>query len=89
VLSALPGAIVGIPLGIVLFKAVAGHQTGSPSALWVAIAALGTLLAVVGLTSPKPLTPPVPCTANKAYGTAPRSPQARLHPTCPHDRDVL
>jgi len=51
VLSALPGAIVGIPLGIVLFKAVAGHQTGSPSALWVAIAALGTLLAVVGLTT--------------------------------------
>jgi putative ABC transport system permease protein len=51
VLSALPGAIAGIPLGIVLFKAVGGHQTAPPSALWVAAAVLGTLLAVAALTA--------------------------------------
>jgi hypothetical protein len=41
----------GVPLGIGLFKAVAGHQTAPPSALWVAAAVLGTLLAVAGLTA--------------------------------------
>jgi putative ABC transport system permease protein len=51
VLSALPGAILGVPLGILLFKAVGGHQTASPSALWVVVAVLGTLLAVAGLTT--------------------------------------
>jgi putative ABC transport system permease protein len=51
VLSALPGAILGVPLGIVLFKAVGGHQTAPPSALWVVAAVLGTLLAVAGLTT--------------------------------------
>ena len=51
VLSALPGAILGVPLGIVLFSAVGGHQTASPSALWVAVAVLGTILAVAGLTA--------------------------------------
>ena len=51
VLSALPGAIVGAPLGIVLFKAVAGGGTASPSALWVAVTVLGTLLAVAVLTA--------------------------------------
>ncbi len=51
VLSALPGAILGVPLGILLFKAVGGHQTAPPSALWVAAAVLGTLLAVAGLTT--------------------------------------
>jgi putative ABC transport system permease protein len=51
VLSALPGAILGVPLGIVLFRAVGGHQTAPPSALWVAAAVLGTLLAVAGLTT--------------------------------------
>jgi putative ABC transport system permease protein len=51
VLTALPGAILGIPLGIGLFKAVGGHQTASPSALWVIAAAFGTLLAVAGLTA--------------------------------------
>jgi putative ABC transport system permease protein len=51
VLSALPGAILGVPLGIGLFKAVGGHQTAPPSALWVAAAVLGTLLAVAGLTT--------------------------------------
>ena len=51
VLSALPGAILGIPLGIVLFEAVGGHQAAPPSALWVAAAVLGILLAVAGLTT--------------------------------------
>jgi putative ABC transport system permease protein len=50
VLSALPGAILGVPLGIVLFKAVGGHEAVPPSALWVAAAVLGTLVAVAGFT---------------------------------------
>jgi putative ABC transport system permease protein len=51
VLSALPGAILGVPLGIALFKAVAGSGTAPPSALWLAATVLGTLLAVAGLTT--------------------------------------
>ena len=51
VLSALPGAIAGVPLGIVLFGAVSRHQSAPPSALWVTAAVLGTLLAVAGLTT--------------------------------------
>jgi putative ABC transport system permease protein len=51
VLSALPGAILGVPLGILMFKAVGGHQTAPPSVLWVAAAVLGALLAVAGLTT--------------------------------------
>ena len=51
VMPAVPGALLGIPLGILLFKAVGGHQTASPSALWVIAAVLGTLLAVAGLTA--------------------------------------
>ena len=51
VLSALPGAIAGIPLGIFLFQAVSRHQPTSPSALWIAASVLGTLLAVAGLTT--------------------------------------
>jgi putative ABC transport system permease protein len=51
VLSALPGAILGVPLGIVLFKAVAGSGTATPSVLWLAATVLGTLLAVAGLTT--------------------------------------
>jgi ABC-type lipoprotein release transport system permease subunit len=51
VLSALPGAIAGVPLGIVLFKAVAGNETASPAALWLAAAVLATLLVVAGVTT--------------------------------------
>ncbi|MGO9780943.1 MAG: FtsX-like permease family protein [Streptosporangiaceae bacterium] len=51
VLSALPGAILGVPLGILLFKAVGGHQTSAPSAMWVVAAVFGTLLVVAGLTA--------------------------------------
>ena len=51
VLSALPGAIAGVPLGIVLFKAVAGNTTAPPAVLWLAATVLGTLLAVAGVTT--------------------------------------
>lgn len=51
VMSALPGAIIGVPLGIVVFRAVSGGQAASPPALWLALTVLGTLLAVAGLTA--------------------------------------
>jgi putative ABC transport system permease protein len=52
VLSALPGAIVGIPLGLLLFKA-AVHGGTLPSALvlWLAATFVGTLLAMALLTT--------------------------------------
>jgi ABC-type antimicrobial peptide transport system permease subunit len=49
VLSALPGAILGIPLGFVLFKA-AVHGGSLPPATWLAAAVLGALVAMAGLT---------------------------------------
>ena len=49
VLSALPGAIVGIPLGFVLFKA-AVHGGTLPPVPWLAAAIVGTLLALALLT---------------------------------------
>jgi putative ABC transport system permease protein len=51
VLSALPGAILGVPLGLLLFKA-AVHGGALPPALvlWLAAAVLGTLVAMAGLT---------------------------------------
>ena len=51
VMSALPGAIVGVPLGIVLFRAVSGGPAASPPAQWLAVTVLATLLAVAGLTA--------------------------------------
>ena len=49
VLSALPGAIVGIPLGIALFRtAVAGGVLPPP--LWLAATVIGTLAAMAVLT---------------------------------------
>jgi putative ABC transport system permease protein len=49
VLSALPGAIVGIPLGLVLFKAAV--KSGSlPSPLWLVATVIGTLVAMAALT---------------------------------------
>ena len=51
VIPALPGAILGLPLGIGLFK-VAGHGlTGLPPVLWLVAAVLGTVLVVAALTS--------------------------------------
>jgi putative ABC transport system permease protein len=49
VVSALPGAIVGVPLGILLFKA-AVHGGDAPPAPWLAVAVLGTLLVMALLT---------------------------------------
>jgi putative ABC transport system permease protein len=51
VLSALPGAILGVPFGIGLFKVVARGGAVPPSAPWLVAAVLGTLLAVAGLTT--------------------------------------
>jgi putative ABC transport system permease protein len=49
VLSALPGAILGIPLGFGLFLA-AVHGGTLPPVTWLAAAVLGALLAIAGLT---------------------------------------
>ena len=51
-IPALPGALAGVPLGIGLFV-VANHGGGVtiPPAPWLAVALLGTLAAVAGLTS--------------------------------------
>jgi len=51
VIPALPGAILGLPLGIGLFKVAAHHMTGLPPVLWLVAAVLGTVLAVAALTS--------------------------------------
>jgi putative ABC transport system permease protein len=52
VLPALPGALLGVPLGIGLFAAAnhAGIVT-IPPVLWLTAAVLGTLAAVAALTS--------------------------------------
>jgi putative ABC transport system permease protein len=51
VIPALPGAILGIPLGIGLFKAAAHGLSGLPPVLWLVAAVLGTVLVVGTLTS--------------------------------------
>jgi putative ABC transport system permease protein len=51
VIPALPGAILGLPLGIGLFKVAAHHLTGLPPVLWLVAAVLGTVLVVAALTS--------------------------------------
>jgi len=54
VLPALPGAILGVPLGIGLFAVANGGGTRAltlPPAWWLAAAVLGILLAVAGLTA--------------------------------------
>jgi putative ABC transport system permease protein len=51
VIPALPGAILGLPLGIVLFKVAGHHLTGLPPALWLVAAVPGTVLVVAALTS--------------------------------------
>jgi ABC-type antimicrobial peptide transport system permease subunit len=49
VLSALPGAILGIPLGFGLFKA-AVHGGNLPPVTWLAAAVVGAIVAIAGLT---------------------------------------
>jgi ABC-type antimicrobial peptide transport system permease subunit len=51
VIPALPGAILGLPLGIGLFKVASHHLTGLPPVLWLVAAVLGTVLVVAALTS--------------------------------------
>ena len=54
VLPAVPGAILGVPLGILLFVAANGggaKATTVPPAWWLVAAVLGTLVVVAGLTS--------------------------------------
>jgi putative ABC transport system permease protein len=51
VIPALPGAILGLPLGIGLFKVAGHHLNGLPPVLWLVAAVLGTVLVVAALTS--------------------------------------
>jgi len=51
VIPALPGAILGLPLGIGLFKVAAHGLTGLPPVPWLVGAVLGTVLVVAVLTS--------------------------------------
>jgi putative ABC transport system permease protein len=51
VLSALPGAIAGIPLGIALFAVANTSGSQAPPVIWTAAAVVGILLAVAGLTT--------------------------------------
>ena len=51
VIPALPGAILGLPLGLGLFKVAAHHLSGLPPALWLVAAVLGTVFVVAALTS--------------------------------------
>ncbi len=52
VFPALPGVLIGIPLGIGLFLAANGNPSATaPPAGWIAAAALGTLVVVAGLTT--------------------------------------
>jgi len=53
VIPALPGAVLGIPLGIELYAAASGgvHVVTIPSAGWLAIAETGIVVAVAVLAS--------------------------------------
>jgi putative ABC transport system permease protein len=51
VIPAVPGAILGLPLGIGLFKVAGHHLNGLPPVLWLAAAVLGTVFVVAALTS--------------------------------------
>ena len=52
VIPAVPGALLGVPLGIALFAAANGAGlVTTPPLWWLAAAVLGTLLAVAGLAS--------------------------------------
>jgi putative ABC transport system permease protein len=51
VIPALPGAVLGLPLGIGLFKIAGHHLNGLPPVLWLVAAVLGTVLVVGALTS--------------------------------------
>jgi len=50
-LSALPGAVAGVPLGIALYAVVGRHSSGAPSAVAMVAVVVLTVLAVAGLTA--------------------------------------
>lgn len=47
----MPGALVGVPVGIGLYLAVGRHSSGVPSAPGIAIVVGVTIAAVAGLTA--------------------------------------
>jgi putative ABC transport system permease protein len=51
VLAALPGTILGIPLGLLLFKAAVKDSNGLPSPLWLLATVVGTLVVMAALTT--------------------------------------
>ena len=52
VIPALPGAILGLPLGLGLYEVAAQHGvSGLPPVLWLVAAVLGTVVVVAALTS--------------------------------------
>ena len=50
-LSAVPGAIVGVPVGIGLYLAVGHHSSGVPSAIGIVAVVLLTIISVAALTA--------------------------------------
>jgi putative ABC transport system permease protein len=50
VLAALPGAVLGVPLGLLLFKAAVKGSNGLPSPLWLIATVVGTVVVMAGLT---------------------------------------
>jgi putative ABC transport system permease protein len=51
VIPALPGAILGLPLGLGLYEAAGHGLSGLPPVLWLVAAVLGTVFVVAALTS--------------------------------------
>ena len=51
VLPAVPGALLGIPLGLGLFKVASAGQMTIPPAWWLAVVVIDTLIAVAVLAS--------------------------------------
>jgi putative ABC transport system permease protein len=51
IIPALPGAILGLPLGLGLFKVAGRGLSGLPPVLWLVAAVLGTVVVVAALTS--------------------------------------
>jgi ABC-type lipoprotein release transport system permease subunit len=50
VLAALPGAILGVPLGLLLFKAAVKGGNGLPPPVWLIATVVGTLMVLAALT---------------------------------------
>jgi len=50
-ISAVPGAVAGVPVGIALYLAVGRHNSGTHSVTGMIVVVLLTVLAVAGLTA--------------------------------------